>query len=89
MTRTQVEESLQDIYRTLEDRVGHEMARKLTPIQLSQFSKIVSSDEAVQSPKAGEWLESNVPDYREIVEREISYILRRLREARNSMDQRT
>ena len=47
----------------LEVRVGHGVGEKLTDDQLREFDSIENLDEAMQ------WLEGNVPDFREVVAR--------------------
>ena len=75
MTEEQVRLALQDIYNTLELRVGRRIARKLTQVQLAQFeNKISASDDRA----AVAWLRDNFPDYREIVQEEFQLLVERL-----------
>ncbi len=50
----------------LEIRIGTEIARRLSDEQLDEFDMYIDSYDA-----AGEWLEENCPDYRDIVDYEI------------------
>jgi DNA-binding GntR family transcriptional regulator len=78
MTEAQVRLALQDIYSTLELRVGRRIAKKMTQVQLSQFEKhIAANDERA----ALSWLNDNFPDYREVVQEEYQLILERLNSA--------
>jgi hypothetical protein len=78
MTEEQVRLALQDIYNTLELRVGRRIARKLTQVQLAQFEKQISAND---DRAALGWLKDNFPDYREVVQEEYQLILDRLRVA--------
>lgn len=55
---------LAHIYETLEMRVGMELAKQMTDAQLSEFEQFINrNDEA----GALRWLESNFPNYKEVV----------------------
>ena len=55
---------LAHIYETLEMRVGMELAKKMTDAQLSEFEQFINrNDEA----GALRWLESNFPNYKDVV----------------------
>jgi hypothetical protein len=55
---------LAHIYETLEMRVGMELAKKMTDAQLSEFEQFINrNDEA----GALQWLESNFPNYKDVV----------------------
>ena len=59
---------LQQIYETLELRVGMRLAENMSDEQLDEFeSYIDSSDEA----GAQKWLETNFPDYKKVVAEEL------------------
>lgn len=49
----------------LEVRIGERIAKGLPEVKLNEFDMITDRDEAAK------WLETNRPDYREIVERTI------------------
>lgn len=84
MTKEQVRLALQDIYNTLELRVGRRIAHKLTNVQLAQFEKQIS---AKDDQAALGWLNANFPDYREVVQDEYRLIVERLNGA-NKADAR-
>lgn len=75
MTKEQTRLALQDIYNTLELRVGRRLANKLTKVQLAQFEKQISAND---DQAALSWLRANAPDYREVVQDEYQLILDRL-----------
>jgi hypothetical protein len=78
MTREQVQECLEDIYNTLELRVGRRLARKMTSIQLSQFERLV---DAKDEEGALKWLNANYPDYSADVMDEFDFVFERLKAA--------
>ena len=65
------------IYETLEERVGVNLADRMTPAQLDEFEVYF---EAKDDDGAFKWLAANFPDYREIVQHEFKVLLRELRE---------
>ncbi|TQL90894.1 hypothetical protein FB559_8211 [Actinoallomurus bryophytorum] len=75
MTEEQVRLALQDIYNTLELRVGRRLANKLTQVQLAQFEKHISAND---ERAALGWLDDNSPNYREVVHEEYQLIIERL-----------
>lgn len=59
---------LKHIYETLEMRVGMTLAQQMTDQQLNEFETFIdSNDEA----GALQWLESNFPDYKQVVAGEL------------------
>ena len=59
---------LGDIYETLEMRVGTKLAEKMSDAQLAEFEQLMDSkDEA----GAFKWLQTNVPNYKEVVAQEL------------------
>ena len=55
---------LAHIYETLEMRVGMELAKQMSDAQLNEFEEFINrNDEA----GALQWLESNFPNYKEVV----------------------
>jgi succinate dehydrogenase flavin-adding protein (antitoxin of CptAB toxin-antitoxin module) len=55
---------LRHLYETLETRVGLRLADRMTNTQLDEFEQFF---EAEDDDGAFEWLESNFPDYKDIV----------------------
>ena len=60
-------------------RIGERISRGLTQVQLNQFDMITDKNEATQ------WLETNRPDYREIVSRTIAEMKDEIRANRNRL----
>lgn len=58
---------LQHIYETLEMRVGTRLASQMTDAQLNEFEKFVQSQD---DNGAFHWLESNFPNYKDVVAEE-------------------
>lgn len=60
---------LKHIYETLEMRVGMTLAAQMSDQQLDEFEQLAKeSDDA----KALQWLETNFPDYKKVVEQELN-----------------
>jgi len=59
---------LAHIYETLELRVGMKLAEKMTDAQLDEFEKLADANDEAGSLK---WLETNVPNYRDVVVAEL------------------
>ena len=55
---------LAHIYETLELRVGMKLAENMTDTQLDEFEKLADANDETGSLK---WLETNVPNYRDVV----------------------
>ena len=67
---------LNHIYETLEMRVGMKLAQKMTNDQLNEFESFIDrSDEA----GALRWLESNFPDYKQVVANELEILKEEIR----------
>lgn len=81
LTRSEVTDLLDEIYDTLELRVGTRLAEGLDRNQLAHFERAAASTDEL---RAGRWLAENVPDYRERVRAEFDYIIGTLREANAS-----
>ncbi|MFT4187756.1 MAG: DUF5663 domain-containing protein [Aeromicrobium sp.] len=58
------EELRQDIYSTIELRVGERLSAGMTDAQMAEFEKIIDSGD---DAGATAWLTANAPDYRQIV----------------------
>lgn len=61
------------IQEELEVRIGERISKGLTEVQLNEFDLITDQAEAVR------WLETNRPDYREIVSRTINEMKEEIR----------
>ncbi len=55
---------LAHIYETLEMRVGMELAKQMTDDQLNEFGQFIDRND---EPGALQWLETNFPNYRDVV----------------------
>jgi hypothetical protein len=56
------------IYETLELRVGMKLAEGMSDAQLDEFEKLAAKNDEAGSLK---WLETNVPNYKEVVMAEL------------------
>ncbi len=59
---------LAHIYETLEMRVGMKLAEQMTNEQLDEFESYIDRND---EPGALKWLESNFPDYKQVVASEL------------------
>lgn len=59
---------LEHIYSELELRVGTELSKALTSLQLRQFEEIMLEN---NQAKAVQWLETNCPNYKQVVAEEL------------------
>jgi len=59
---------LAHIYETLELRVGTKLAQNMTDAQLSEFEQLMDANNEAGALK---WLETNVPNYKEVVSSEL------------------
>lgn len=59
---------LAHIYETLEMRVGMKLAEQMSDSQLSDFEKFIDMNDEAGALK---WLESNFPDYKQVVADEL------------------
>ena len=85
LTKSQVIDVLDDIYDTLEIRVGRRVAEQLTTNQLATFDRILTG---VAQGSPLKWLQQNVKNYRELVRAEYSYIVLTLQRAAD-LDRKT
>jgi len=68
---------LAHIYETLEMRVGMELAKQMTDAQLNEFEEFINrNDEA----GALRWLETNFPNYKEVVAAEFEKLKMEIRQ---------
>lgn len=59
---------LSHIYETLEMRVGMKLAQQMSNEQLNEFEKLIDQNNEAGALK---WLETNFPDYKQVVAREL------------------
>lgn len=59
---------LQHIYDTLELRVGTQLANQMTDAQLEEFERFVDQGGDQNQAEALKWLESNLPNYKQVVQ---------------------
>ncbi len=68
---------LKHIYDTLELRVGKKLAERMTELQVTEFEQLMPSQtdtKEVQAQKQNsslQWLETNFPDYKQVVASEL------------------
>src|SRR5690554_523933 len=68
---------LAHIYETLEMRVGMKLAEQMSDAQLTEFEQFIDrSDEA----GALKWLETNFPNYKDVVAQEFENLKKEIRE---------
>ncbi|MBR5027065.1 hypothetical protein IKX64_00505 [Candidatus Saccharibacteria bacterium] len=79
MPEEQKRDFLAYVQEELEIRIGERISRGLSPAQLNEFDAITDPVEAAK------WLETNRPDYREIVSRTIAEMKEEIRENRNRL----
>ena len=79
MPEDQKQKFLDFIQEELEVRIGERISRGLTEVQLNEFDMITDQDEATK------WLETNRPDYREIVTRTINEMKEEIRRNRDKL----
>jgi hypothetical protein len=60
---------LQHIYETLELRVGTDLANQMTDQQLEEFEKFIDEGGDANQSQALQWLERNLPHYKDVVNR--------------------
>lgn len=58
---------LQHIYETLELRVGTNLANQMSDQQLEEFEKFIDEGGDANQAQALQWLESNLPNYKQVV----------------------
>lgn len=65
-------QAIEDIRIALESRVGVKLTQGLSDEQVDQFKTILSSDD---QKAAMDWMENNIPNYREVVMLELDAIV--------------
>lgn len=63
------------IYETLEMRVGMQLAEKMTNEELDEFEAFINDDDEAG---ALQWLETNFPDYKELVSNQLDLLKREI-----------
>ena len=79
MPEAEKQKFLNYLQEELEVRIGERISRGLTEVQLNQFDMITDQAEATK------WLETNRPDYREIVNRTIEEMKAEIRANRHKL----
>ena len=79
MPENEKQKFLDYLQEELEVRIGERISRGLTEVQLNQFDMITDQAEATK------WLETNRPDYREIVNRTIEEMKAEIRANRHKL----
>ena len=70
---------LKDIYDTLELRVGMRLAEQMSDAQLDEFEAII--DQKDSDGPAKQWLETNFPNYKQIVAEELEKLKNEIKES--------
>lgn len=68
---------LAHIYETLEMRVGIKLAEKMTEAQLDEFEALANQQDEAAALK---WLETNFPNYKEVVASEMDNLKNEIRQ---------
>lgn len=68
---------LNHIYETLEMRVGMKLAERMTNQQLDEFEAFIDRND---EPGALKWLETNFPDYKQVVADELEKLKAEIRQ---------
>lgn len=69
---------LKHIYETLEMRVGTTLARQMTDGQLDEFESFINNNDEAGALR---WLESNFPNYKDVVAQEFEVLKSEIRQA--------
>lgn len=69
---------LKHIYETLEMRVGTTLARQMTDAQLDEFEGFINNNDEAGALR---WLESNFPNYKDVVAQEFEVLKAEIRQA--------
>jgi hypothetical protein len=69
---------LAHVYETLELRVGMKLAENMTDAQLDEFEKLADANDETGSLK---WLETNVPNYRDVVIAQLNKLKQEIKES--------
>ncbi|MDO8592089.1 MAG: DUF5663 domain-containing protein [bacterium] len=77
---------LAHIYETLELRVGMKLAEQMTDAQLDEFEKFIDSNNEAGALK---WLETNFPNYKQVVADELEKLKAEIKEQAPSIVEAT
>ena len=69
---------LSHIYETLEMRVGIKLASKMTDAQLDEFESYINNNDQAGALK---WLETNFPNYKDVVAEELNKLKGEIKES--------
>lgn len=78
LTQAQVNDALDEMYETLELRVGMRFAERMDDNQLASFERIIDGR---NEQRALDWLQKNFPHYQDVVRDEFEHLVRTLRRA--------
>ncbi len=67
---------LKHVYETLEIRVGMTLAAQMSNAQLDEFEELANTD---NDTGALQWLETNFPNYKQVVEAELGALKQEIR----------
>lgn len=73
---SQKSQMLRDIYETLELRVGMKLAEQMSDAQLDEFESLIDKKDDALALK---WLETNFPDYKQVVAGELNNLKEEIR----------
>lgn len=73
---------LQYVYSELEMRVGMKLSENLSDDQLKEFEELANSGD---DQRQLEWLETNCPQYKDVVRQQLEQLGRELRENRDKI----
>lgn len=73
---------LEHLYDQLELRVGTVIAKQLSDEQLTEFEKLIDAN---QQEQALQWLQSNYPGYKQVVEAELKKLTDELKNNRDKI----
>ncbi len=68
LPKAERDQMLRQIYETLEMRVGMKLAERMTDQQLDEFERFIDTNDEAGALK---WLETNFPDYKQVVADEL------------------
>lgn len=70
------QQAIDNIRESLEAKVGIKITQSLNDTQVDDFNNLLSGDD----PKsASDWIENNIPNYREIVMKELDSIIEQIK----------
>lgn len=78
LSQEEKKKMLAHIYETLEMRVGMKLAEQMSDAQLTEFEQFIDSNDEAGALR---WLESNFPNYKEVVAAEFEKLKDEVRQA--------